>query len=300
MKSSETPKWFLDALAQKPDIKTVKIKGSKISYNCWGEKNKPGLIFVHGGMAHADWWNFITPYFLKTHRVIAMNLGGMGDSEWRKEYSTETWGLEIEGVCKNYPDHSVLGEEESILGEREYEWCIDPIDGTKSFIQGVPLWGTLISLAKNKKIILGLADIPALDERYIGYSDKSYKFIKGKKKLLNVRRISNLDESILNTTSPYVFANKSDQKSFERLSKKVKSTRLGGDCYSYCLLADGHVDIVVESGLKPWDIRALEPIIKNAGGIIKTWENKNVFNGGRIIACNNKTLFKNSRSLLIK
>ena len=100
MKSNETPKWFLDALAQKPEIKTVKIKGSKISYNCWGEKNKPGLIFVHGGMAHADWWNFITPYFLKTHRVIAMNLGGMGDSDWRKEYSTETWGLEIEGVCK--------------------------------------------------------------------------------------------------------------------------------------------------------------------------------------------------------
>ncbi len=100
MKSNETPKWFLDALAQKPEIKTVKIKGSKISYNCWGEKNKPGLIFVHGGMAHADWWNFITPYFLKTHRVIAMNLGGMGDSEWRTEYSTETWGLEIEGVCK--------------------------------------------------------------------------------------------------------------------------------------------------------------------------------------------------------
>ena len=100
MKSNETPKWFLDALAQKPEIKTVRIKGSKISYNCWGEKNKPGLIFVHGGMAHADWWNFITPYFLKTHRVIAMNLGGMGDSEWRKEYSTETWGLEIEGVCK--------------------------------------------------------------------------------------------------------------------------------------------------------------------------------------------------------
>ena len=100
MKSNQTPKWFLDALAKKPDIKTVRIKGSKISYNCWGEKNKPGLIFVHGGMAHADWWNFITPYFLKTHRVIAMNLGGMGDSEWRKEYSTETWGLEIEGVCK--------------------------------------------------------------------------------------------------------------------------------------------------------------------------------------------------------
>ena len=77
--------------------------------------------------------------------------------------------------------------------------------------------------------------------------------------------LAELSEVILNTTSPYVFANKKDQNSFEKLSKETKSTRLGGDCYSYCLLADGHVDIVVESGLKPWDIRALEPIITNPG-----------------------------------
>mgnify|MGYP001321262341 FL=1 len=80
-----------------------------------------------------------------------------------------------------------------------------------------------------------------------------------------------------------MFANKSDQSSFEKLSKKVKSTRLGGDCYSYCLLADGHVDIVVESGLKPWDIRALEPIIKNAGGHISTWEGNSIINGGNLL-----------------
>ena len=194
-------------------------------------------------------------------------------------------------INQYYPDHSILGEEESFIKESEYEWCIDPIDGTKSFIQGVPLWGTLISLAKNKKIILGIADIPALNERYLGYSNKSYKIVQGKKHKLRVNNNSKLNNSILNTTSPYVFANKSDQKSFERVSKKVKSTRLGGDCYSYCLLADGHVDIVIESGLKPWDIRALEPIIVNAGGMLKTWENKEVISGGRIIACNNKVLF---------
>ncbi len=193
----------------------------------------------------------------------------------------------------HYPDHSILGEEESVIKESDYEWCIDPIDGTKSFIQGVPLWGTLISLAKNKKIILGIADIPALDERYIGYSKKSYKIVKGKKYNLKVNNNFKLDKCVLNTTSPYVFANKSDQKSFEKVSRKVKSTRLGGDCYSYCLLADGHVDIVIESGLKPWDIRALEPIINNAGGEIRTWENNEIFAGGRIIACNNKKLFKN-------
>ena len=194
-------------------------------------------------------------------------------------------------ISLKYPDHSILGEEGSLLKKSEYEWCVDPIDGTKSFIQGVPLWGTLISLAKNNKIILGIADIPALDERYVGYSNKSYKIIKGKKSSLKVSNISNLTECILNTTSPYVFANKSDQRSFESLSKKVKSTRLGGDCYSYCLLADGHVDIVLESGLKPWDIRALEPIIINSGGYIRTWENNAIISGGRVIACNNKKLF---------
>ena len=203
-------------------------------------------------------------------------------------------------LSKFYPSHSVIGEEESIIRNSEYEWCIDPIDGTKSYIQGIPLWGTLISLSKKGKIILGLADIPALDERYVGYSKVSYKIIKGKKSKLKIRKVSNLKNSILNSTSPYVFASKSDQLLFEKLAMKVKSTRLGGDCYSYCLLSDGHIDIVVESGLKPWDIRALEPIIKNAGGYISTWEGKSIINGGRIIACNNKKLYKASQKVLIK
>ena len=98
--NTNTPQWFKDSIANTPEVCSVKVKGTKIVYNTWGDKKNPGLIFVHGGMAHAEWWNFIGPYFAKTHRVIAMNLGGMGDSEWRKEYSTETWGLEIEGVCK--------------------------------------------------------------------------------------------------------------------------------------------------------------------------------------------------------
>ena len=203
-------------------------------------------------------------------------------------------------ILKYYPDHSIIGEEETFFKNSTYEWCIDPIDGTKSFIQGMPLWGTLISLSENGNIILGLADIPALDERYIGYEKKAYKIINGKKTNLKIRDNKELSRSILNTTSPYLFANKSDQSSFERLSKRVKLTRLGGDCYSYCLLADGLVDIVVESGLNPWDIRALEPIIINAGGILKTWDNKKIFNGGRIIACSNNKIFNKCRTILNK
>ena len=203
-------------------------------------------------------------------------------------------------ILKYYPDHSIIGEEETYFKNSTYEWCIDPIDGTKSFIQGIPLWGTLISLSENGNIILGLADIPALDERYIGYEKKAYKIINGKKTNLKIRDNKEISKSILNTTSPYLFANKSDQSSFERLSKRVKLTRLGGDCYSYCLLADGLVDIVVESGLNPWDIRALEPIIINAGGILKTWDNKKILNGGRIIACSNTKSFNKCRSILNK
>ncbi len=203
-------------------------------------------------------------------------------------------------ILKYYPNHSIIGEEETYAKNSEYEWCIDPIDGTKSFIQGMPLWGTLISLAKNGNIILGVADIPVLDERYVGYEKKAYKIVNGKKTSLRIRNNNKISNSILNTTSPYLFANKSDQISFERLSKKVKLTRLGGDCYSYCLLADGHVDIVVESGLNPWDIRALEPIIINAGGVIRTWDNTKIYDGGRIIACANKNIFNQCRDILNK
>ena len=203
-------------------------------------------------------------------------------------------------IKKNYPSHSILGEELSIKNKSDFEWCIDPIDGTKSYIQGIPLWGTLIALSKKDQIILGLVDIPALNERYLGYKKTAYKLINGKKSVIKVGKNKKLKNAILNTTSPYVFANKSDQNSFERLSKKTKSTRLGGDCYSYCLLADGHADIIVESGLAPWDIRALEPIIKNAGGILKTWDNDNVFNGGKIIASVSKSLFNNATEVLNK
>ncbi len=203
-------------------------------------------------------------------------------------------------ISRNFPTHSVLGEEASIENESDYEWCIDPIDGTKSFIQGFPVWGTLISLSKKKKIILGIADIPAIDERYIGHSNRAYKVIKGKKSKLKARKTIMLKDSILNTTSPYVFASNNDQKIFEKLVNEVKTVRLGGDCYSYCLLADGHIDIVLESGLKPWDIRALEPIIENAGGKLKTWEGNSIFKGGRIIATANKELLKKTINKLNK
>ena len=101
MIKNESPQWFKEALNLKPTTQSLQVDGVNIKYLAWGEKNKPGILFVHGGMAHAHWWSFIAPYFAKTHRVIAMNLSGMGDSDWRKNYASELWGKEIVEIAKH-------------------------------------------------------------------------------------------------------------------------------------------------------------------------------------------------------
>ncbi len=202
-------------------------------------------------------------------------------------------------IHKKYPDHSIIGEENSLLQDSTYEWCVDPIDGTKSFITGFPTWGTLISLSIDSKIVLGIADFPALDERYVGYNKISYKLINNKKKILKVKSNS-LSKSVLSSTSAYSFKNKNDLHIFNKISKKTKSVHLGGDCYQYCLLADGYIDLIMESGLSSYDIRALIPIIKNAGGSIKTWDGENPSNGGRILAANSRKLLSKVQSMILK
>ena len=203
-------------------------------------------------------------------------------------------------IRKKFPNNSIIGEENSQIKDNKYEWCVDPIDGTRSFISGFPTWGTLISLSKNGKVILGIVDIPALDERYVGYNKISYKITNNRKKLLKVKKNKDLSKSILSTTSIYEFKTIKDKKDFNKISKKVSGTHFGGDCYQYCLLADGHIDLIIETGLNSWDIRALIPIVCNAWWAIKTWDNKDPKDGGKIIAANNNALLNKTRSLLLK
>ena len=202
-------------------------------------------------------------------------------------------------INKRYPDHSIIGEEDNLIQKSIYEWCIDPIDGTKSFISGFPTWGTLISLSINGKIVLGIADFPALNERYVGYGKISYKLINNNKKILKAKSNS-LSKSILSSTSTYAFKNINDKNIFEKILKKVKTVHMGGDCYQYCLLADGYIDIILESGLNSYDIRALIPIVKNSGGSIKTWDGENPKSGGKVIATSSRNLLSIVQSLIVK
>ncbi|XP_010690830.2 bifunctional phosphatase IMPL2, chloroplastic [Beta vulgaris subsp. vulgaris] len=174
-------------------------------------------------------------------------------------------------IMENFPSHAIYGEENGWRCKEKHSdhvWVLDPIDGTKSFITGKPVFGTLIALLYKGKPILGVIDQPILRERWIG--------ISGKKTTLNGQEVSTrsctgLSQAYMYTTSPHLFAGAAED-AFIRVRNKVKVPLYGCDCYAYALLASGFVDLVVESGLKPYDFLALVPVIKGAGGTITDWK----------------------------
>ncbi len=191
-----------------------------------------------------------------------------------------------------FPDHGLIGEEHGNYNETaRYRWVVDPIDGTRSFIMGSPLWGTLIGLLDGDQPLLGLMDQPYTGERF--WSDRKAAYardVAGNVKKLKTRPCSEIAEATLTTTHPDLFAKGAELKTFMRVKDAARMTRYGGDCYNYALLAAGFVDIVMESGLKGFDIVALIPIIERAGGVVTTWDGKTAINGGRILATGNPEL----------
>ena len=192
-------------------------------------------------------------------------------------------------ITARFPEHGILGEE---LGrshvDAEYVWSLDPIDGTRSFISGHPLWGTLIALLHRGTPVLGVIDMPVLDERWVGIEGKPTRF-NGAVCRTSAQR--DLAQASLYSTSPDLFRNDGNA-AFERLSQAVHMRRFGGDCYSYALLAAGHVDLVFETELQPYDYLALTPVIEGAGGTITDWSGAALGMGsdGRVLAAANAPL----------
>ena len=191
-------------------------------------------------------------------------------------------------IRQSFPDHGIIGEE--FGGERadaEYVWVLDPIDGTKSFIAGMPAWGTLIALLRSGEPVFGMMNQPFTRERFSGDGGAAgYRGPAGER-ALRVRACTGLSEAVLFTTSPRLM-NPNDRETFGRVEDLVRLSRYGGDCYAYCMLAAGHVDLVIETELKPYDVLPLVPIIAGAGGIVTTWEGGSPHAGGRIVAAGDK------------
>jgi histidinol phosphatase-like enzyme (inositol monophosphatase family) len=201
-------------------------------------------------------------------------------------------------IKANFPQHGIVGEEfGNERADAEYVWVLDPIDGTKSFISGFPIWGTLIALLHQGTPVFGMMHQPFIGERFYGDSGSAhYQGPSGERKLA-VRRCPSLKEATAFTTSPLLM-NAADRASFARIEEAVRLTRYGGDCYSYCMLAAGHLDLVVETELKPYDIAALIPIVTGAGGVVTTWDGKPAQGGGRIIAAGDPRVHEAAIKLL--
>ncbi len=194
-------------------------------------------------------------------------------------------------IGERYPDHGVLGEEhDDHDGTSGLTWVIDPIDGTRSFIAGVPLWGTLIALNDGTRPVIGLMEQPYIGEKFLGRPGGSVLIGPRGTMPLKTSACTKLEDALLGNTDPGMFRRDDEKAVFRELTSGVKLRRFGGDCYFYCLLAAGTLDLVVESSLQPYDIQALMPIIENAGGVVTDWKGGDAQQGGQVVAAANAEL----------
>ncbi|MCB5203835.1 histidinol-phosphatase [Neorhizobium sp. T786] len=201
-------------------------------------------------------------------------------------------------IEERFPEHGILGEEHDDIGlDRDHIWVIDPIDGTRAFISGVPMWGTLIGFQSGGKSTMGLIDQPFTGERYFADGKRSWYSGPDGERQIATRGCENLSDAILFTTSPHIFVGDEITR-YQAVERQVRLFRYGTDCYAYALLASGHVDLVIESALKPYDVGALIPLIEQAGGIITTWDGGRPEGGGNIIAAGSKVLHDKAMAIL--
>lgn len=190
-------------------------------------------------------------------------------------------------INQTHPDHGILGEEfGSERLDARYVWVFDPIDGTRSFITGMPTFGTLIGLWEGTRPVLGVIDQPVTKERWLGVSGGGC-FLNGQP--VRVRACDDVCKASLHATGPEIFKS-ADLARFERLRQKVKLSRGSADCYAYALLATGFVDLVCEAGLKPYDYAAIVPVVEAAGGLVTDWQGRPVTlaSDGSILAAGDK------------
>jgi myo-inositol-1(or 4)-monophosphatase len=238
----------------------------------------------------------ILPHF-RTGFVIDHKGGDLFDPVTAADRGAELAIREV--LAQLHPAHGIFGEEYGALrADAEYCWVVDPIDGTRAFIVGQPLWGILIGLKRDGVPVLGVMDQPFVGERFFSGERASFLRRGETTKPMRTRICPSLGDALLTASSPDLFTTNEERERFERLARTVRLRRFGGDCYNYCLLALGQVDLVVEAGLHIYDILPLIPIIERAGGIVTTWDGGSAADGGRIIAAGDRRLHEAALELL--
>ncbi len=252
----------------------------------------------------------ILPFFRTAIGAEDKSRGGVFDPVTEADRGAEAAMRRLIG--QTFPGHGVIGEEYGRdRPDAEYVWVLDPIDGTKSFISGLPTWGTLIGLMHRGRPVYGMMAQPFTRERFYGDGKRAklrtLALAHGEAppsewatRTLRTRVCGSLREATLATTSPLLIRDDADRAAYFRVENEVRLARYGGDCYAYCALAAGFIDLVIETNLKPHDVVALTPIIEGAGGVISTWDGEDAANGGRIVAAGDRAVYDEARRLLLQ
>jgi len=189
-------------------------------------------------------------------------------------------------IMAAFPDDGIEGEElPDITGKNDWLWTLDPIDGTRAFVAGIPVWSTLIAVSYKGVPVLGLIDVAAQDKQFWGAPGRAWLLHGETQTELKTRSCEgNLSNAILGCTEPLSMLNDKELTAYNSLRRDVRFSRLGLDAYGYGQVAAGRMDIIIEAMLKPCDVRALMPVIEGAGGKLTNWSGGSAVNGGRVVA----------------
>jgi histidinol-phosphatase len=213
----------------------------------------------------------------------------VSEADRQAEEAARNW---LETRC---PDDGIIGEElGTVRPEAPRRWILDPIDGTKTFIRRVPLWGTLVALAEGETVLAGAAFFPAVDEMVVAGRGAGC-FWNGR--LARVSAVAQLGEATVLCTEERFAGNEKQRRGFGELSGRAALTRSWGDCYGYLLVATGRAEVMVDGVMAPWDAAALQPIVEEAGGVFTDWSGRRTAFGGSTVATN-AALAKEARALL--
>jgi len=201
-------------------------------------------------------------------------------------------------ILAEFPDHGILGEEHgSENASSRHIWVIDPIDGTRAFISGLPVWGTLVGLTVDGDAVAGMMSQPFTGELFYADGNGAHYEGPGGPRRLRTRDTGELADATMFTTTPALFKGAMRVR-YDRLEGSVRLARYGTDCYAFAMVAAGHADVAVDAGLQPYDIVALIPIIEQAGGVVTTWDGMAAEGGGDILASANPVLHDKALRLI--
>lgn len=241
----------------------------------------------------ADHARTLTLPLFKSGMVVENKAGGSDfDPVTNADKDAEAALREL--IIAAYPEDAIIGEEFADRpGASGYSWTLDPIDGTRGFVAGIPVWSTLIAVSHHDMPLIGIIDLPAMGragERYIGMPGRAICEDADGTRTLTARKCPSMNDIILGCTEPLAMFTQGERASYEMIRRTARFSRLGLDAYGYAMVAAGRMDMIIEASLKPCDVRALIPVINGAGGKLTNWHGASAVDGGRVVAAGNPAM----------